>query len=356
MPNNINCNHFLTDPVSIVKQKWSEGTKPLVSIFCITYNHQYFISEAIEGFLAQKTTFPVEILIYDDASNDGTAEIVRDYEKRIPELILPLYQNENQFSQGINPFSKFLVSHARGNYIAVCEGDDYWIDPLKLQKQVDIFNNHPDTIICGARAKIWSEGKKEFTNVSPAQDKDIACMTPKQFFYGGNWVKNCTRMTPKELMLSVPLNYFRDYRLVHYLLAKNPNGTFRCLDEVVAVYREHAGGIFSGADPVDLLVYNFESKVLLAGLFSDDRMYSMKERAADTAWHLLQTKTLVIRKRAFYAWQYIFLLYGDLSLPGIKRMILRSFDLVALHLTEYPKIKQFFKPLALFVRRKFLND
>ena len=352
----ISSDNILSNPISIAEQKWRKGTTPLVSISCITYNHRQFIREAIESFLIQKTTFPVEILIHDDASSDGTSEIVREYESKHPDIIFSVYQTVNQYSKGIDPSLVYQFPRLRGKFIAFCEGDDYWIDSLKLQKQVDIFLKYPDTIICGGRAKTWNESKSVFTVVTPSPSKDIACMSPRNFFYLGDWVKNCTRMVPRELMLSIPLSYFRDYKSVHYLLAKNPNGFFRCLNEVVAVYRESAGGIFSGADPVNVLEYNFESKVLLAGLFSDDRLYSMKERAAEAARQLAQISSLSFRKRVFYVWQYIYLLYGDFSISGIKRTLTRALDSWALRLDRYPVIKQFLKPFASFIRQRFLRS
>src|ERR1041385_404841 len=108
-------------PIRITEQQWEEGSLPWVSVSCITFNHESFIHETIEGFLRQETTFPVEILIHDDASSDKTAEIVQKYEKRFPKLFQVIYQEENQFSQGINPFAKFLFPRARGKYIALCE-------------------------------------------------------------------------------------------------------------------------------------------------------------------------------------------------------------------------------------------
>lgn len=125
----------LAKPLRITEHNWPEGTVPLVTIRCITYNHVNFIRDAIEGFLMQETTFPVEILIHDDASTDGTAEIVRDYEARYPWLIKAIYQTENQYSKGNKP-GQFLRPLRRGKYIAMCEGDDYWTDPKKLEIQV----------------------------------------------------------------------------------------------------------------------------------------------------------------------------------------------------------------------------
>lgn len=331
----------LSTPVPITDQCWGDGVEPFVSIFCLTFNHVHFIRDAIEGFLIQRTTFSVEILVHDDASTDGTLEIVQEYEKRYPKLIFPIYQKENQYSKGIDPFTKFLIPRARGKYISVCEGDDWWIDPLKLQKQVNVFDAYPDTIICGARAKTWNENRKEFTVVKPALDKDIACMTPEHFFYLGDWVKNCTRMIPRGLMLSIPSEFSRDYRHVHYLLAKNPTGFFRCLDEIVAVYREHAGGVFSGADPIDLLLYDFESKILLADLFLDERSHNMKDRAAEIAHRLAFITSLSIEKRIYYARQYFVLLYGDLSFSGIKRIFMKVFAPLLVYIRKYPALRSF---------------
>lgn len=122
-------------------------TEPLVSICCQTYNHKDYITEALESFLMQKTNFSFEILLRDDASKDGTAEICKDYAAKYPDLINLLAYEENQWQKGISPF-RDNVKRARGKYIALCEGDDYWTDPLKLQKQVDFLEANTDCSLC----------------------------------------------------------------------------------------------------------------------------------------------------------------------------------------------------------------
>lgn len=139
----------LKEPIAISEQNWDVNTSPLVSIQCITYNHEKYIKDAIEGFLIQKTNFPVEILIHDDASTDKTAEIIREYELKYPNLFKPIYQVENQYSKKKGLVTSIQNKRSKGKYIAKCEGDDYWTDPLKLQKQVDFLESHPDyTLSC----------------------------------------------------------------------------------------------------------------------------------------------------------------------------------------------------------------
>lgn len=117
---------------------------PLVSVLTLAYNHEKYIRECIEGIINQHTTFKFELIIHDDASTDGTAEIIKEYERRYPTIIKPVYQDKNQFSKGIPIGKTFLYPCAKGKYIALCEGDDYWTDPLKLQKQVDFLENNED--------------------------------------------------------------------------------------------------------------------------------------------------------------------------------------------------------------------
>lgn len=128
---------------------------PLVSICCITYNQEAYIRDALEGFLRQKTTFLYEVLIHDDASTDGTADVIRAYAGQYPDRIKPILQSRNQYSQGITNISGlFNFPRAAGRYIAMCEGDDYWTDADKLQRQVDYMEAHPDCALCFHSAAI----------------------------------------------------------------------------------------------------------------------------------------------------------------------------------------------------------
>jgi len=132
--------------------------KPLVSIICLAYNHEKYIHQALEGFVMQQTDFPFEIIVHDDASTDHTAAIIKEYESKYPKLFRPIYQTENQYRLEKGRVTKIVYKAAQGKYIALCEGDDYWTDPLKLQKQVDFLEAHPDVSLCSTSIQTLKNG------------------------------------------------------------------------------------------------------------------------------------------------------------------------------------------------------
>jgi glycosyltransferase involved in cell wall biosynthesis len=152
------------------------NNNPVVSISCITYNHAPYISQCLDGFLMQKTDFPIEVLIHDDASTDGTADIIREYEKKYPEIIKPIYQTENQYSKGIRISMTYNYLRANGKYIAFCEGDDYWIDPYKLQKQVDFLEKNPEYGMCCTKVKGYNQKENKFFKKTKGSN---ACSFPE---------------------------------------------------------------------------------------------------------------------------------------------------------------------------------
>lgn len=131
-------------------------TVPLVSVSVITYNHEKYIRQCLDGILMQNVNFPYEVLVHDDASPDGTADIIREYEAKYPGIIKPIYQTENQHSQG-KAASKFNWDRACGKYLAFCEGDDYWTDSAKLQRQVNFLERHPEYIATAHRVNVINE-------------------------------------------------------------------------------------------------------------------------------------------------------------------------------------------------------
>jgi glycosyltransferase involved in cell wall biosynthesis len=134
----------------------------MVSVVCTAYNHEAFIRSALDGFVMQKTNFPFEVLIHDDASTDGTADIIREYAEQYPEIIRPILQTENQYSKKIPITNEIILPKARGKYVAFCEGDDFWTDETKLQKQVDFLEKNPDYVACAHNSVFhFCSGKEE---------------------------------------------------------------------------------------------------------------------------------------------------------------------------------------------------
>lgn len=134
------------------------NTPPLASIRCLTYNHEQYIRQCLDGFIMQKTNFPFEIIVHDDASTDKTADIIREYAKKHPN-IHAILETENQYSKHDGSLARIVNQAIRGKYVALCEGDDYWTDPLKLQKQVDFLEKNPEYGMVYTLSKIYNQNK-----------------------------------------------------------------------------------------------------------------------------------------------------------------------------------------------------
>lgn len=140
---------------------------PLVAIRCITYNHESYIRDALDGFVMQKTNFPFVAIVHDDASTDKTAEIIREYAEKYPNIIKPIFETENQYSKAGNPLGRIMqeaIESSGAKYVAICEGDDYWTDSLKLQKQVDFLESHQEYSMCYSKARLYIQSQKKYSN------------------------------------------------------------------------------------------------------------------------------------------------------------------------------------------------
>ena len=216
----------------------------IVSISCITYNHAPYIRDCLDGFLMQKTTFPFEILINDDCSTDGTKEIIEEYAAKYPDIIFPMFQTENQYSKGIRAMMvRFNFPRSRGKYLALCEGDDFWTDPLKLQKQVDFLEANTDFSICFHNMKIVNESNPSTIEFTNSKDKD-SVTNILNIASKGNYIHTASVVYRKpnegfpNWLLDLPIG---DYAL-HLFTAQF--GKIKFLDELMGVYRIHEGGIW----------------------------------------------------------------------------------------------------------------
>lgn len=266
----------------------NKSNNPLVSIGCITYNQVNYIKDTIEGFLLQRTTFPIEIIIHDDASNDNTQQIIREYEEKHPNLIGAIYQSENQYSKGVKPLINIVFNKARGKYIAMCEGDDYWIDPYKLQKQVDFLENNSefglvhtelDHYYVKSDRYLRNHWGKADVKEQSGDIYDNLLGSNKSMIYG------CTACFRRELVLDIDCEKFSKYMagdvaLWLHISAKSKIGY---IDESTAVRRVLNYSLTQGRD------FNYKLKFIQSSLliftdynsirpFSKEAAYNFKQR------------------------------------------------------------------------------
>lgn len=152
-----------------------------VSIHCLTYNHEKYLRKTFDSFLFQKTNFKFEVLVHDDASTDNTQEIIREYAEKYPDIFKPLCQKENQHSKGVRVSKVYNLPRAIGKYVAYCEGDDYWSDADKLQKQYDIMEQHPECSMCVHPVRVVSENGALTEETIPRYFLDEGVIEEREF-------------------------------------------------------------------------------------------------------------------------------------------------------------------------------
>ncbi len=209
-----------------------------VSVLCATYNQEKYIRQALEGFVMQKTTFPFEVIVHDDASTDKTPEIIKQYAKKYPNIIKPIYQKENQYSKGELINIKCLFPKAKGKYLAFCEGDDFWTDENKLQIQYDIMEKNPNCHLCLHKVRAISENGKELNKAYPNFNLQEKMMNPEDFFKYSiarqNFHTSSYFIKSEEFK-----NYINEFVKIINLFRKESIG-----DVPMIFYFGHLGGIY----------------------------------------------------------------------------------------------------------------
>ncbi|MEJ5994826.1 glycosyltransferase [Pedobacter sp. Du54] len=242
----------------------------LVSICCLTYNHEKYIRQCIESFLLQETNFSFEILIHDDASKDGTVNIIREYEKNYPDLIKPIYQSVNQYSQGVRPSFKYNFPRAKGKYIAMCEGDDYWTDPKKLQKQVDFLEKNTEYVLCGHHVGRDIDGEIKFPTALHFKSFDQSEICINHIPTLSAVFKNKIKHYPEDISTIPYGDFFMWVTLGAY-------GKFAILPEIMANYRVHEAGMWSGESQIMRLKNSIKSRTVAAKYISESKDLTFKD-------------------------------------------------------------------------------
>ena len=236
----------------------------IVSIQCLAYNHAPYIRQCLDGIVMQKTKFRFEAIVHDDASTDGTQDIIREYEKKYPDIIKPIYQKENQYSKGIPGYiTNLIAQQCKGKYIALCEGDDYWIDPLKLQKQVDILEkNDSVSLVYTAFKNVDDKGNDLYReNYDKFMKRSYSGNNLPELF-NMNYILTCTVAYRKELLET--REYKEGSKLDYGLfLAAASYGDFYYLTDKTASYRLNPNSLTATKNPI-----------VAQGIFSSYKYYA----------------------------------------------------------------------------------
>jgi hypothetical protein len=221
------------------------GTEPLLTIRCATYNHRNFVDQTIEGFLMQETDFPVRIVIHDDASNDGTREMLLDYQARYPGLFELVLQDENQYSLGHRP-GFFLQPRMRGKFVALCEGDDLWTDSRKLAMQVQLLRANKQASACGHWASLIDAASALATSETPKRPAAFINTRDLLFF---NPLDTCTVVyrrsaLSEDIFRGPSMLPMQDWPLY---VSLSLSGPILCIQREMAAYRRHRDGVWSSS-------------------------------------------------------------------------------------------------------------
>jgi glycosyltransferase involved in cell wall biosynthesis len=230
---------ILADPAK-AEEVPHDPEAPLVSVITIAYNQVRYIEQTLDSILAQRTSFDFEVLVGDDCSSDGTAEVIAKYAKRHPQIV-PVLRKTNF---GPNANFQDLARRVRGKFVAICEGDDFWTDPNKLQKQVDFFEEHPEFTVCFHQVKVLYENHPEIEEFFPERcSRELSrehllrqnCIQTNSVMYRWRFGPDYPFELKPEI---VPGDWY-----THLLQAKV--GRIGYLDDCMAVYRRHSNGMWS---------------------------------------------------------------------------------------------------------------
>lgn len=253
-----------TEPEIIAS--WQEDIdQPIVSVCCTAFNHESYIEDALEGFLIQETEFPFEIIIHDDASTDNTADIIRKYEEKYPRLIKAIYQTENQYSKGLKIGPQLIFPRARGAYLALCEGDDFWTCRNKLERQVSFLRQNPEVSLSIHRAYISIDN--EVTKLSISHGKPETVLPSKLIYTtAGQFCPTASMVIAREKVEVMPKFFNRVPVGDFFLQAITGVGGVHYLPDACSVYRLGSNGSWTNRVLGNDKKYFEKSKKMLTSL------------------------------------------------------------------------------------------
>lgn len=312
-----------------------------VSVYTLVYNHEPYLRDALESIVTQQTDFDFELFVHDDASTDGSRAIIEEYAAKYPHIVKPIYQTENQYSKQVKISQTYIFPRATGEYIAVCEGDDYWTDPTKLQRQVDFLDSHPEYTACvhnttledlrtGQERLMFSHQEDEDITFAQAVRKGSSCYHTSSLMYRRQYAYNRPEFFNKAVN-------FGDYPLAIYL---SLSGKIRFLNRDMSHYRFGSVGSWTNwsRSNAQRIVLNNQSII--------DMLEEVDRYTNRVHWDLIQPVILEAKyEQLFYGEQYAQLRKGEFK-PLYKKHSL------SYRVKTY--LKQFLKgPYKLYRRLKY---
>jgi glycosyltransferase involved in cell wall biosynthesis len=300
-----------------------DTNNPLLTVVCLTYNHEGYIKNCLDGFLNQITNFNFEVIVHDDASTDKTADIVKSYEVNFPNLFKNIYQTQNQYNnKSLNIWLDIIFPKSQGKYIALCDGDDYWTDNHKLQKQVDFLENNIDFNICYHDVSIlnnnlFSNNFIDKTNKNVASIYDLAVW--------GNFMHTSSVVFKKCSITINSLDKNKVCDFILYMIILNDK-KIKKFDEKMSVYR-YGVGIWSISSNIE------KNKFILDNIY-----YILNNCEDDTIKEIMQLR---LNSYSFY------------SLPKYLSKFENSLDKsVSFEINEKIPMSILFKT----IRKKLINN
>ncbi|MEI6265406.1 MAG: glycosyltransferase [Sphingobacteriia bacterium] len=227
--------------------------EPLVDVNIAVYNQAKFLNQTLDSVLAQITTFPFRLLVGDDCSNDGSIDIIKEYQSRFPDKVIGIFQPKNLGLKSFVTNGKLLLKSSTAKYIALLDGDDYWIDPYKLQKQVDFLEKNLEYSVVYHRVFYTNENNDLFEPESLNKSIEAKTYTIEDLA-NGNIIHTPSVIFRNNLKSIIPEWYSRvtagDY-VLHML--NSSEGKIYYFPEIMAVYRRHVGGVWSYKSEIDML-------------------------------------------------------------------------------------------------------
>lgn len=299
--------------------------RPLVAIHCFVYNHEPYLRDCFEGFVMQQTNFPFVAIVHDDASTDGSAAIILEYEEKYPHIFRPIYETENQYSKRDGSLDRIMneaIEATSAKYVAMCEGDDYWTDPLKLQKQVDFMEANPDYVICSHKFKkrYMIDGHIEdigYSSIFPEKSEDGCTFFLEQIYEKFYLQTLCVLYRRSALNEERYLAHHQIRDNVLFLEIMRNGGKGYIFNSYDGVYRIHDGGVYSGLGKEKSLIeainlFEYIYRVFPANFTRVKLFYQYSNYISFLRLHYPWYKNVLGKRYLFYLRKRFYLIHGSL--------------------------------------------